>query len=868
MNRAATSSQAPPRLGPIGQDIKFDSGSSSLVGDFSSLRFDDRGSFKLSFDTTDGNFGRRDVSAGSEREKNSSRVPDRRQSKSAAGETTTKLPDAPSVALPKFVESHDASKGFLDTWLLNDVQTGGAEKENRRESLLAIGERAKSNAIPQAKTPIASLFLKLETPIASQFAGRTPLGDQSTNPKVKSLDVTTHRYSIMPMSTGLNGHPVTTDLLVNGKRKTDDDEPSSPSKRASTARNSVLSPAVTSQVKPSPEPELGAFPRPPSIRKSLDVNHDNIARTTSTASKRLSLDPGFNAPSRNLSLASKRMSMGSGMSDIQDDSSYRSSIGSKRFSLGSNVAPAEAQQVQYQRPIIAPKIVDSDTASNASSSPTAASSVSSKKFEIKSVNLLTPVTLTSADKQAAVVSNTISRINSNSISAPTSAPRSNDVRRVVTDSSQHRQLRGDTDERSPSRRLSQPAIRNSYISSRSVSPAPANLSRTPTPDLADGPGPAPRPRRPSSRLSDRMSWLKELEDANAKQTGRDFVFRKLEGGVAAKLAAFEHKSSDVSGTSTPAIGVSRRNSVNRTGPAVAHNGITRQTSTADLYSIEGRTRRTSDTPGVIAVDAGFKKKLEGVTGHLAKKVERGEEVPESSKGVRGPAALAAARKKVPQEVLDLIMLAGVDPEVAINEYLQHGTYGKTGEWDHEEILRQIGDMAEDKKEKLDMAKKESKVETEKKEAKTEAAIETKKIEDAPVTKEIKANAPVSEKEQDANAEPTKDETPSKVVEVEKTKEVVPKIDSPVSIPVETASQETKAADPQAEKPKEVVETPETAAKPSQPDQTTSAESKEASKSNGIVTSSANKSSEPTVSQTQTEASQEEFNAASLPAFGH
>ena len=84
------------------------------------------------------------------------------------------------------------------------------------------------------------------------------------------------------------------------------------------------------------------------------------------------------------------------------------STASKRLSTGSMYSQ-QAQRIDYQRPLGTAKIVDPDAESIASTT-----SVPSRRFEVKTNSLLTPVTKTSADAAAAAVSQTISRINSNS----------------------------------------------------------------------------------------------------------------------------------------------------------------------------------------------------------------------------------------------------------------------------------------------------------------------------------------------------------------------------------------------------------------------------------------------------------------------
>jgi hypothetical protein len=300
----------------------------------------------------------------------------------------------------------------------------------------------------------------------------------------------------------------------------------------------------------------------------------------------------------------------------------------------------EAQKVEYKKPTYAPKIVNSETASLASKEVTPP--LPSKRFEVKTDSLLKPVT--SNDKTARQVSETIGRINSNAIGASVASPES--VKAVQK-----------PDDGRASRRLSQTSVRMNLFEARSQ-----------TPDYA----PRPREPRPSSRVSERMSWHKDFEDA-AKNPGRDFVFKKLEGGVAAKLAQFEGKQ--------PTGGLSRSNST-----------VSRS---SDMYSIEAGSSRIArrgtlegeSRPGNISnvVDGSFKQKLENVTGNIAERVQKASSSDLNGLGISTNRSTAG----VPQDVLDMIALSGVDQEAAINEYLQRNKLGKTKTWDQEEVQRQI-----------------------------------------------------------------------------------------------------------------------------------------------------------------------------------
>jgi hypothetical protein len=114
-----------------------------------------------------------------------------------------------------------------------------------------------------------------------------------------------------------------------------------------------------------------------------------------------------------------------------------------------------------------------------------------------------------------------------------------------------------------------------------------------------------------------------------------------------------------------------------------------------MYSIEAGNSRIArrgtlegeSRPGNISnvVDGSFKQKLENVTGNIAERVQKA-----SSSDLHGLGILTTKNAVgVPQDVLDLIALSGVDQEAAINEYLQRNKLGKTKTWDLDEVQKQI-----------------------------------------------------------------------------------------------------------------------------------------------------------------------------------
>ena len=399
--------------------------------------------------------------------------------------------------------------------------------------------------------------------------------------------------------------------------------------------------------------------------------------------------------------------------------------------------------------------------------------------------LLKPVSSTSAAATAREVSAAISRINSGHMATPSlsrtpsEASAAAGARRSVTDGA-----RAPDGSREPSRRFSQPALRNSYHAAEAggvdySAGAPvvgrgagrAQRSRTPTPTDAGG-----RPRRPSSglgdRLSSRMSWLRELEESSGRAaTGRDYVFGKLQGGVAAKLAALEHKG--VAAVAAPAD-AARAGRCRGPSRARATSAPARRTASRPRPSCARRAAAAEKAPGSIAgvVDDGFKRRLEGSLKAAQEQQEKAAAQGKPADPAAGSrvARMAAARRRVPGDVLELIALSGVDEEVAINEYLQHGNLGRTRTWDHEEVMRQVAAEAGPLAGKAEKAEGKTEAKTEPKvEEKVEATAEEKptvpevKAEEKPAVPDARGREAVQEAGRGAEE---KDEQPAVAVAVE------------------------------------------------------------------------------------------------------
>jgi hypothetical protein len=345
--------------------------------------------------------------------------------------------------------------------------------------------------------------------------------------------------------------------------------------------------------------------------------------------------------------------------------------------------------------------------------------------------------------------------------------------------------------------------------------------------------------------------MKDLEDPG-KNAGRDFIFRKLEGGVAAKLAAFETKKDDAS--VTPSVSATP-SGVHRSR---ANSNASRVPSGSEAYGIEAPTRlsRRSTAMDVNSNDAkmgsvadvvgeGFKKKLESLTGNLANKVQEqsardGPVAPESSAAVaRGPAALAQARKRIPQDVLDMIALSGVDQEVAINEYLQKGDLGKTKNWDHDEIMKQLGGEDAQEKKPVEAAKEAARKVSvpQDSDKKDMAAKADPKTETEPVI--TKKEVPIEE----VIPSPVKEETQPAIVDQ--------KISEPVA---KTGAEIPPSAEPKVEPEQKAVPAEKPSPKQEAPSPKTSPQNGKPTGMSIVVNSNGSP-------ETQS------FNAASLPMFG-
>jgi hypothetical protein len=739
------SAQGPPRLGlgPIGDDLRFrgGTGSGSLVGDLSSLKFDDRGSlqdFKLSFDAssdlprlTGGASAARAVGSGSM----SKRPP---QSAKSVGARA----DVPSIDLPTMQDG-----GFLDTWL---KQTDRERKEKEREAKereRRAAEKARREA-EEAESRRKAAEARAAAEAAKQDAddgGRSKRWSTASDPRAN--------WAHGPAAKRARGSDIAEPPPLAPPKTRPDAARQMPAQP--TVTNAFIMAAVTSAP--------GSQARPASWRHSTDAS---------------AIAPPVPVGTRS----------GSG-----------TTTSLRRLSAASTQSSA--------------------THGTGSETPGGVSAGRPSRFEVRTDALLKPVSSTSAAATAREVSATISRINTGSMAAAPAAALSRTsseasaaaaaagARRTVTDSV--KALHKPDGSREPSRRFSQPAIRNSYHAETPAggvgvdyasgapvvveAPGARSRSRTPTP-TADVGG---RPRRPSSQLSDRlsnrMSWLRELEDGTGRAaTGRDYVFNKLQGGVAAKLAALENKGTAV----VPAA-------------AVAGAGIPRSESRAsnvsasEAYGIEaapivrsGTAAAPEKAPGSIAdvVDDGFKRRLEGSLKAAQEQQEKAaasaSSKPDLAAAGSHVARMAAARKRVPRDVLDLIALSGVDEEVAINEYLQHGNLGRTKTWDHEEIMRQVAaEAGETKAEKVEA----------KPEVKPEQKVEAKaaeKVEEKPAAvQEAKAVAPVEQKPEDKPEEKTEEPAVAVAVAVETPAAEAVKVEGPaVTEPAPAAdSEEFKAA---------------------------------------------------------------------------
>ena len=259
------------------------------------------------------------------------------------------------------------------------------------------------------------------------------------------------------------------------------------------------------------------------------------------------------------------------------------------------------------------------------------------------------------------------------------------------DSSEHRSTRNlaDTIERlnSNKRHSMPPSISNELVNRRSVadiressaqrsvsSPLERRFSLQPAPPVAAPPASSSTQvllKRTSARLSDRLEWIRELEEgrSSSKNPGRECVLKNIQGGVADKLAKFEGKQLHGNLTRTNST-VSRISSVDAYGVDSSHVSIMSRASTVDT------SNRASSV--FTNFDESFRGKMEMLAGTLADKTQEEssgkEKLPAkvTSKFVPVTATSGSSEMTIlPQEVIDFATFCDSTSENKINYIPNH-----------------------------------------------------------------------------------------------------------------------------------------------------------------------------------------------------
>jgi hypothetical protein len=293
------------------------------------------------------------------------------------------------------------------------------------------------------------------------------------------------------------------------------------------------------------------------------------------------------------------------------------------------------------------------------------------KHEVKAVSLLKPVD-SSEHTTSRNLAQTIERLNSNKRhSMPPSIPSELANRRSVADikdSLAHRSVSSPQE-----RRLSlQPA---SPVAIPSASPSILAL-----------------PSRTSTRLSDRLTWIRELEEGNnnSNNPGRDFVLKNVQGGVADKLAKFEGKQLNGSLTRTNST-ISRISSVDAYGIESSHVSIKSRASTVDT------SNRASSV--FTNFDESFRGKMEMLAGAFADRTQEesaGREKSSSrvsSKFIPVTATGNSETTILSQEVIDSTTLCDGDQENVINDIVNHRNISRTLSSNGSNAIQQLNNAA-------------------------------------------------------------------------------------------------------------------------------------------------------------------------------
>lgn len=287
------------------------------------------------------------------------------------------------------------------------------------------------------------------------------------------------------------------------------------------------------------------------------------------------------------------------------------------------------------------------------------------RHEVKAVSLLKPVD-SSEHPTTRNLSETIERLNSNKRhSMPPSISNELANRRSVVD------------------------IKESLTQRSVSSPQERRLSLQPTSPVAAPPSIQAVPIRTSSRLSDRLAWIRELEEGknNSKNLGRDFGMKNIQGGIADKLAKFESKQLSGSLTRTNST-ISRISSVDNYGIESSHVSIKSRASTVDT------SNRASSV--FTNFDDSFRGKMEMLAGTLADRTQEestGKEKPQSkvsSKFIPVTATTGNSKPTIPpQEVIDFATLCDSGQENVINDMSNHRNLDRALSWNGNNAVQQL-----------------------------------------------------------------------------------------------------------------------------------------------------------------------------------
>ena len=273
------------------------------------------------------------------------------------------------------------------------------------------------------------------------------------------------------------------------------------------------------------------------------------------------------------------------------------------------------------------------------------------KHEVKAVSLLKPVG-SSEHPTTRNLTGTVERLNlSKRHSMPPSIPSELVNRRSVAD------IKESLAHRSVS------SLQERRLSLQPASPAAIPPASPSTQTLLS---------RTSTRLSDRLAWIRELEEEKNISTnpGRDFVLKNVQGGVADKLAKFEGKQ--VNGVLTRTnSSISRVSSVDAFGIESSQVSIKSRASTVDT------SNRASSV--FTNFDESFRGKMETLAGTLADRTQEEssgkEKLPSKITSKFIPVRGNSETTIVPQEVIDFATLYNDNSENVINDMANHRNLG-------------------------------------------------------------------------------------------------------------------------------------------------------------------------------------------------